>query len=135
MRCWGLCALALGALCAGTVFADGWEQPLGREATIEVLTVDREEGGEEHWSKFWLVVLDGKPYLRLGRRGAARIEGNVRALFVSLRVGDRTIEGVRVVPAPEMAAAVAQAMARKYRLDLLIRWFPHPMTVRLEREP
>src|SRR5262245_568018 len=55
------------------VHAQSWES-LANESTLEVLTVD--QNAQEHWSKFWLVVIDGQLYLRLGRRGAARIEGN-----------------------------------------------------------
>jgi hypothetical protein len=34
-----------------------------------------------------------------------------------------------------MAEKVAAAIAQKYWSDVVIRWFPHPLTVRLEWEP
>ena len=104
---------------------------LGDEATLEVLTVDH--AGHEHWSKFWWVIVDGQLYLRLGSRGADRIEGNRNKPFVSVKIGGQRFDDVRAIPAPEKAEAVAEAMAKKYTLDLLIRYFPHPLTVRLER--
>lgn len=108
----------------------GWGL-LGNESTLEVLTVD--QAGYEHWSTFWWVVIDGKIYLRLGSRGAGRIQTNRNTPFISVKIGGQRFDDVRVVPAPEMVEQVAEAMAKKYPLDLLIRWFPHPLTVRLER--
>ena len=108
----------------------GWE-PSARESTLEVLTVNQE--GKEHWSKFWLVVIDGQLYLRLGKRGATRIENNTRKPFVSIKVAGQRFDDVRVIETPEMVEAVASAIAKKYWSDIIIRWFPHPMTVRLER--
>jgi hypothetical protein len=108
----------------------GWSM-LGDESTLEVLTVDFE--GDEHWSTFWWVVIGGNIYLRLGTRGAARIQENRTKPFVSVRIGEQRFDDVRVVPAPETAEAVAKAMAKKYPLDLLVRWMSHPLTVRLKR--
>lgn len=104
---------------------------LGDESTLEVLTVDHT--GNEHWSTFWWVIVDGQLYLRLGSQGAARIEGNRNKPFVSVKIGGQRFDDVRVVPVPEKTEAVADAMAKKYTLDLLIRYVPHPLTVRLER--
>jgi hypothetical protein len=103
----------------------------GGESTLEVLTVDFQ--GQEHWSTFWWVLLEGKLYLRLGTRGAARVQENRNKPFVSVRIGGQRFDDVRVVPAPQAAEAVADAMAKKYPLDLFVRWLPHPLTVRLER--
>jgi hypothetical protein len=108
----------------------GWGL-LGNESTLEILTVD--QTGSEHWSTFWWVVIDGKIYLRLGSRGAEQIHINRNKPFVSVKIGGQRFDDVRVVPAPEMAEQVAAAMAKKYPLDLLIRYFPHPLTVRLEQ--
>jgi hypothetical protein len=104
---------------------------LGNESTLEVLTVNFQ--GQEHWSTFWWVVIEGKIYLRLGTRGATRIQENRTKPFVSVKVGGQRFDDVRIVPTPEAAGAVADAMAKKYSLDLFIRWLPHPLTVRLER--
>jgi archaeosine-15-forming tRNA-guanine transglycosylase len=117
---------------AGEALRQGWERFADR-STLQVRTVNAR--GEEHWSKFWLVVLDGDLYLRLGRRGARRIEQNAAKPFVSVRLGGETFERVRAVAAPEMKERVAKAMAEKYRADIIIRLFPHPLTLRLEREP
>jgi len=111
--------------------AQGWES-FANESTLEVLTVD--QNGQEYWSTFWLVVIDGKMYLRLGGRGAARIEGNTKQPFVSIKLAGQRFDNVRVVPAPEMTEQVAAAMAQKYPSDLIIRWLPHPLTAQLERE-
>jgi hypothetical protein len=108
----------------------GWE-PFRNESTLEVLTVDKD--AREHWSKFWLVVLDGQLYLRLGTRGAARIDGNTKKPFASVKIAGQRFDNVRIIETPEMTKPVAAAVADKYWSDLLIRWFPHPMTVRLER--
>ena len=113
------------------VHAQGWE-PFANESTLEVLTVN--QNGQEYWSTFWLVVIDGKMYLRLGGRGAARIEGNMKQPFVSIKLAGQRFDNVRVIPEPEMTEQVAAAMAQKYPSDLIIRWLPHPLTVRLERE-
>jgi hypothetical protein len=110
--------------------AQGWES-VADESTLEVLTVD--QNAQEHWSKFWLVVIDGQMYLRLGRRGAARIEGNTKKPFVSIKIAGQRFDDVRVIPEPEMAEQVAAALAKKYPSDLIIHWFPHPLTVRLKR--
>ncbi|MGH7962965.1 MAG: hypothetical protein ACRERD_14230 [Candidatus Binatia bacterium] len=132
MRLWVICLFLLVWLTASAVAAQeqGWGL-LGDEATLQVLTVDHT--GREHWSTFWWVVVDGQLYLRLGRQGAARIEGNRNKPFVSVKIGGQRFDDVRVVAAPEKTEAVAEAMAKKYRLDLLIRYFPHPLTARLER--
>ncbi len=107
----------------------GWER-YSHESTLEVLTIDSE--GEEHWSTFWLVVLDGQCYLRLGTRGAERIERHTKQPHVSIKIAGQRSDQVLVIRAPEMAEAVAAAMAEKYWSDLYVRYFPHPMTVRLE---
>lgn len=132
LRFWATILLLLASLGfrAHAVNEPGWGL-LSNESTLEGLTVA--QTGQEHWSEFWWVILDGHLYLRLGRRGATRIEGNTRNPFVSVKIAGQRLDDVRVILAPEMAAAVAAAMAKKYSLDLLIRYFPHPMTVQLER--
>lgn len=132
LRLWMPFSLLLIWLSASTFAAQeqGWGL-FGDEATLQVLTVD--DTGREHWSTLWWVVVDGQLYLRLGRQGAARIEGNRNKPFVSVKIGGQRFDDVRVIAAPEKTEAVAEAMAKKYRLDLLIRYLPHPLTVRLER--
>jgi len=100
-----------------------------RAQTIELRT--QAPGEDPHWFKVWVVVLDGSVYVRLGNRAAHRIETNVTKPFVAVRVDGREYPRVRGEPAPEMAERVAAAMAEKYRMDLLIRYFPHPLTMRL----
>ena len=133
IRLWVLTRVLFVGLnfCIFVSAARGWES-FSDESTLEVLTVD--QAGKEHWSKFWLVVIDRQLYLRLGTRGAARIEGNTKKPFVSVKIAGQRFDQVRVVPAPEKAETVAAAMAKKYWSDLIIRWFPHPLTVRLERD-
>lgn len=111
-----------------------WEPGKFREAsTLEYLTVGPEEG--EHWSRVWVVVIDEQPYLRLGARAAGRMEGNAKRPFVKIRLGDELFERVRAEPAPDMAERVAAAMGEKYPSDVVIRHFPHPLTVRLVLDP
>src|SRR5262245_42070807 len=61
----------------------------------EVLTVD--QNAQEHWSKVWLVVMNGQLYLRLGTRGAARVEGNTNKPF-SIKIAEHRSDNVRVIP-------------------------------------
>ena len=100
--------------------------------TLEILTVDPESG--EHWSTVWVVVVDGAVYVRLGNRAAGRVERSTTAPHAKVRFEGEVFERVRLVPAPEKADAVAEAMAEKYWTDLVIRWIPHPLTLRLEPE-
>jgi hypothetical protein len=57
---------------------------LAKEDTLEFLTVGPEEG--EHWSRVWVVEVDGQLYIRLGRRAAARLEKNTTAPMVKVRI-------------------------------------------------
>ena len=100
--------------------------------TLEILTAGPEEG--EHWSKLWLVVIDDQLYLRLGSRATERIERNTTAPYVSVKIAGQRFDRVRTEHVPEFRERVAEAMAKKYLSDLIIRFFPHPMTVRLTPE-
>jgi hypothetical protein len=100
--------------------------------TLEILTVDPESG--EHWSTVWVVVVDGAVYVRLGNRAAGRVEQSTTAPHAKVRFEGEVFERVRLVPSPEKAEAVAEAMAGKYWTDLVIRGIPHPLTLRLEPE-
>jgi hypothetical protein len=103
------------------------------ESTLQLRT--RAPGDADHWFPVWLVVVDGQVYVRLGRRAAGRIASNTTAPWVGVRVGGREFERVRGEPAPEQAGRVADAMAAKYWSDVLVRHFPHPVTLRLVPEP
>lgn len=107
-----------------------WDPESFRDVdTLEFLTVGPEEG--EHWSPVWLVVLDGQVYIRLGSRAAGRIESNTTAPTLGIKIDGQQFDRVRAEPAPEMADRVAEAMADKYWSDLFVRFFPHPLTMRL----
>ena len=104
-----------------------------KEDTLEFLTVGPEEG--EHWSTVWLVVLDGQVYIRLGSRAADRMQRNTTAPFVKVKIAGQQFDRVRAEPVPDMAPRVAEAIGEKYRSDILVRFFPHPLTMRLVPEP
>jgi hypothetical protein len=130
-----LAVLALTlAIAAPAVAAPQWNPRVwGDQDTLELRT--QAPGEPEHWFKVWLVVLDGDVYVRLGGRATSRIETNVARPLVGVRVGAQQFDQVRGVPAPEYAERVAQAIAAKYWSDWFIRWFAHPLTLRLVPEP
>jgi hypothetical protein len=97
--------------------------------TLEIRT--QEEGADAHWFPVWLVVIDGQVYVRLGNRAASRVENNVHKPRVSVRIANEEFESVETEPVPEMADRVADSMAEKYWSDIFVRFFPHPLTVRL----
>jgi hypothetical protein len=123
-------ALVIAALTlTATAARAGWDpSALSQEETLEFLTV---ENGEEHWSTVWLVVIDSQVYIRLGSRAAGRIEGNATKPFAQVRVAGQTFPKVKAESVPDMADAVAAAMAEKYWSDFLVRHFSHPLTMRL----
>jgi len=94
-----------------------------------------EEGKGEHWSPVWLVVLDGNVYIRLGNRAASRIKANLSSPTIAVRIAGEEFSAVRAEPAPQMAERVATAMADKYWADIVIRFFAHPLTMRLAPAP
>lgn len=109
-----------------------WDaQEFSKYDTLEYLTVGPEEG--EHWSTVWLVVIDGQLYIRLGSRAAERIEKNTAAPYVTVRIGDQEFERIKAESVPDMADAVNKAMADKYTSDVLVRFFNHPLTMRLSQ--
>ena len=97
--------------------------------TLEFLTTEPEDG--EHWSTVWLVVLDGQMYVRLGSRAAKRIEHNTTTPYVGVRIAGEQFDRVRAESVPDMADRVADAMAEKYWTDVFVRYFDHPLTMRL----
>ncbi len=119
------------AVLAPAAGPEGWDPArFAEESTLELRTAP--PGGEEHWFPVWLVVLDGDVWVRLGSRAAGRVTENATGNFVGVRIAGRQFDRVRAEPAPPaMVARVADAMAEKYWSDVVIRWFPHPMTLRL----
>ena len=112
----------------------GWDpDAFHDESTLQIMTTAPEEG--EHWSKLWLVVIDGQLYVRLGERSFGRIQKNTSSPYVKVKIADQEFDKVRLEPALDMKDKVAAAMADKYFLDILIRHESHPMTARLVAEP
>ena len=54
---------------------------------------------------------------------------------MKLKIDDKEFDKVLVETAPEMVAPVADAMAQKYWLDVLVRYEEHPCTARLIAQP
>lgn len=131
----GALYLALAVLTSAAAdVATGWDpNAFCGLSTLQIMTIRADEG--EHWSRLWLVVIDGQLYVRLGNRAYQRVQKNTSSPYVKLRIGEREFDRVRLEPTPEMAARVAAAMADKYFLDLLVRHESHPMTARLIAEP
>lgn len=102
------------------------------EDTLEIQTTEPEEGA--YWFPVWLVVIDDQVYVRLGSRAADRIQKNTTAPHIGVKVAGQQFERIKTEEAPEMVGAVARAMADKYWSDLFIRFFPHPLTLRLVAE-
>lgn len=127
-------AAALLSLLAVTpaVAADWDPQAFSKQDTLEFLTVGPDEG--EHWSTVWLVVIDNQVYIRLGSSAAGRIEKNTTAPYVKVRIAGQQFDRVKAEAAPDMVDKVAAAMSEKYPSDMLIKYFNHPLTMRLTPE-
>src|SRR5258708_32170149 len=111
----------------------GWDPAVFRDAsTIEIMTTEPDVG--EHWSKLWVVVIDGQPYVRLGDRSYGRIQKNTTTPYVKLKVADREFNTVKMEETPSMKEKVGAAMADKYWMDVLVRHESHPMVARLVPE-
>ena len=125
--------LAGTGACARHAVVPQWDARAFRDLdTLEFLTVSPTEG--PHWSTVWLVVLDDEVYVRLGSRASARMRANTTTPHVSVRIGGREYERVRAEEAADEAGKVADAMAAKYWTDVLVRFVPHPLTMRLQPE-
>lgn len=107
-------------------------QAFAKEETLSLRTIGPEEG--EYWFPVWLVVIDNQVYVRLGSRAAERVQKNTTAPQLAIKIADQQFDQVKGEEAPEMVNAVAEAMAEKYWSDLFIRFFPHPLTLRLVPE-
>ncbi len=99
------------------------------ESTLDFFTDCAEEG--THWTRVWLVVLDGQMYVRLGKPSAARVDCNTAKPYVKIRIGGRELPKVKFENRPEMATAVAAAMKEKYWSDFTVSWLAHPYTMRV----
>jgi hypothetical protein len=126
-------ALIGGACAAGNV-ASGWDPNAFRDqSTLQIMTIGPEEG--EHWSRLWLVVIDGQLYVRLADRSFGRVQKNTARPYMRVKIGDKEFDKVRLEAAPDMTDKVAAAMADKYFMDILVRHESHPLTARLVAEP
>ena len=111
----------------------GWNsETIAKQDTVKLRTTEPEEG--EHWFPVWVVVVDDQVYVRLGSRAAGRVQRNTTAPFLGVEIAGQRFDKVRGVPAPESAQRVAAAMAGKYWSDVLVRYFSHPLTLRLVPE-
>lgn len=111
----------------------GWDPVVFQDAsTIKIMTTEPDVG--EHWFNLWVVVIDGKPYIRLGNRAYGRIQKNTTSPYVKLKVADKEFDRVKVEEMPDMKEKVGAAMADKYWMDILIRHESHPMVARLVPE-
>ena len=125
-----LCSTALTLMLLAAPAIAAWDPArYADESTLEFLTVSPDDG--EHWSTVWLVVLENQVFIRLGSRAAARMNANTRAPIVSVRIAKEEFAEVEAIAVPEMAEAVAAAMAEKYSTDVLVRYFDHPLTMKL----
>jgi hypothetical protein len=83
----------------------------------------------------WMVVIDGDVYVRLGSKAAGRMRANTTGTILPVEVAGHRFEHVRATEAPDYADRVNKAMADKYTSDIIVRLFPHPLTMRLTPEP
>ena len=128
-----LAVATLAVLMAVPAAAADWTPRAWADAnTVELRTTN--PGEAEHWFPVWLVVLDDQLYVRLGSRAAGRIEQNTSKPYVGVRIAGQQFDHVKGVPAPESAERVAKAMGEKYWSDVLVRYFNHPLTLRLVAE-
>ena len=126
--------IAMAGTCGAANLVAGWNPDAFRDQrTLQIMTTGAEEGA--HWSKLWLVVIDGQLLVRLDGRTFERVKENLAGQYVMLKIGDRKFARVRLEAAPDMSRKVAAAMADKYPMDVLIRHESHPMTARLIAEP
>ena len=132
-------AAALGLVVTGLLIgavaarAAEWNpQAFANESTVQLRTEVPSEG--EYWFPVWVVVIDNQAYVRLGSRAADRVQHSRTAPYLGVRVAGQQFDHVRGTPAPEMADTVAAAMRQKYWSDVFVRYFNHPLTLRLVPE-
>jgi len=132
-RTFALVAILLLRAATLVMAADWTPAAWKNEDTLDLQTIGPEEG--EYWFPVWLVVLDDQLYVRLGTRAAERFEKSKTAPYMGVRIAGQQFDRVKGTPAPGMADKVAAAIADKYTSDLLMRYFNHPLTLRLTPEP
>jgi hypothetical protein len=101
--------------------------------TLNLCTTGPKEG--VYCFPVWLVVLDDSVYVRLGNKATERVQANTTGMLLPVDIGGHRFERVQLVDTPDMADRVSQAMADKYWSDIFVRFFPHPLTLRLQAEP
>jgi hypothetical protein len=120
-------------LASSAALAADWNPGLLIEAeTVDLRTVGAEEG--EYWFPVWVVVVDDQVFVRLGSRAADRMRANQAGSRIAVRLGEQQFD-VETQDAPDYAGRVADAMAEKYWSDIFVRYFDHPMTLRLVVAP
>ena len=129
MRTPGAVVLGMLLLASRAPAADWTPAAWKAEDTLDLLTIGPEEG--EYWFPVWPVVIDDQVYVRLGTKAAGRVEKNKTAPYLGVRVAGQQFDRVKGTPAPDMAEKVAAAMGEKYWTDVFIRYFDHPLTLRL----
>ncbi len=129
MKRWRVGLVLASCLVLSPSLARGWDaDAIGKHSTIRLHTNCPGEG--IHSFPVWVVSIGSHVFVRLGSRAAARVECSP-SYSLGVDVGSQHYQ-VRGYPAPELADRVAQAMAAKYSGDVLVRWFSHPLTLRLQ---
>jgi hypothetical protein len=125
-------ALAASFLFTSAAAAADWSPAkIDEESILEFQTVHE---GDTHWSKVWMVVVDGDVYVNLGDRAVERLRTNNNAPIVAVRVAGDEFERVRVEAAQERQPAVARAIADKYWTGFLVPYRPPSQVMRLRPE-
>ena len=128
--CWGLLLVLLFASdCVAADLVEWQPAQFAAEDTLDMRTTGPDEG--EYWAPVWLVVVDDQVFIRLGSKAVARIQANTTAPIIGVRIAGKQFDKVRADAAPDYVDRVAAAMGDKYWSDLFIRFFPHPMTLKL----
>ena len=132
-----LATLAVLVACGfgvGRALAADWDPNVFRKAeTVELRTIGPQEG--EYWFPVWVVVIDDQVYIRLGSKAAERMRANKAGTEIGVRVNGAQFDKVQTQDAPDYAERVNDAMAAKYWSDVFVRYFSHPLTLRLAVTP
>src|SRR5207244_13208823 len=116
--------LVLALLAAPSAAAEWTPRAYAGANTLELRTIA--PGEPAHWFSVWLVVIDDQVYVLLDPRAAGRIEKNVAAPYVGVRILGQQFERVRAEPAPAHAERVPQALAAKSWTDPDLHHFSPP---------
>jgi len=137
MRAKWVAALAMLVACGfglGRAMAADWDPNVFKTAeTVDLRTIGEQEG--EYWFPVWVVVVDDQVFVRLGSKAAERMRANKTGSEIGVRVHDAQFDKVQTQDAPEYAERVNNAMGEKYWSDIFVRYFSHPMTLRLSVAP